>query len=125
MYRGGYAINRGYLRYSSGPLRFQYVHRIVVERLLGRKLKRSEEVHHMDFDRLHNCPCNLLLLPRCFHGIMHVHAKQRDEGGRFLTVASTLQEPDWVTGGLDRRGPGREPGDDDEDEEREGTRAAG
>ena len=38
--------NNGYPRFSSGPNRGQYVHRVLKERQLGRKLKTSEEVDH-------------------------------------------------------------------------------
>lgn len=49
---GMYITQKGYWRYSSGPNRGRYVHRVVAERQLGRPLKRSEVAHHRDGNRL-------------------------------------------------------------------------
>ena len=96
----------GYWRYSHGPKRWKLVHRDMMEKLLGRPLEKDEEVHHMDFDRQHNCYCNFLLLKpgRAWQRAQHVNAlTHRDEGGRFARSAGTTQDalhgddvPDWV-----------------------------
>lgn len=39
----------------------------MIERLLGRKLYSHEHVHHMDWNKLNNCPCNLVVLPMQFN----------------------------------------------------------
>lgn len=36
-------------------------HRLVMEKIIGRKLKRTEVVHHIDYDRSNNHPSNLIL----------------------------------------------------------------
>jgi len=74
---------KGYLRYSAGPNRDRYVHRVVMSRLctefcyypldqttpLGRPtgLPWGFTVEHLDHNRTHNCPGNLLLLQTEIH----------------------------------------------------------
>ena len=59
---------KGYLRVTAGPCRWQYVHRIVAEALLGRPLRRDEEVHHRNGDRRDPRAANLLILGSSDHG---------------------------------------------------------
>jgi hypothetical protein len=49
----------GYLQITAGPLRGVYVHRLVLEAKLGRKLEPDEEAHHKNDDRLDCRPENL------------------------------------------------------------------
>lgn len=51
--KNGASVRRvhGYLRYTSGPKRGDYVHRHEKEKKLGRKLKSTEEVNHKRGDR--------------------------------------------------------------------------
>lgn len=46
-------------------------HRYVMELMLGRRLKRSEQVHHRNHDRLDNRPENLELVNSQEHGERH------------------------------------------------------
>ena len=48
-----------YLRISAGPLRGQYVHRLVMEAKLGRPLTADETVDHEDGNSLNDNPSNL------------------------------------------------------------------
>jgi hypothetical protein len=64
--RNGYAVLR-----VKGRLR--YVHRIVMELVLGEPLQRDQVVHHRDGNKLHNCPPNLELLGRAHHAWQHHH----------------------------------------------------
>lgn len=61
----GWSIHtKGYVIYTGRrhkELRGKNSSRLAMEILLGRKLSTNEIVHHMDFDKLNNCPCNLLL----------------------------------------------------------------
>ena len=43
-------------------------HRYVVEKMLGRKLNRDEQVHHVDHDKENNDPANLSILAASPHG---------------------------------------------------------
>ena len=63
-----------YPRMTAGPLRNQYVHRIVAAALLGRELSRDEEVHHRDNDRRNCWFTNLWVIGEVDHG--WVSAKQ-------------------------------------------------
>lgn len=71
---GTHKSQKGYPRVSAGPLRNQYVHRIVAEAMLGRPLKDDEEVHHKDGDKKNFHPSNLMVLGQSDHG--WVSAKQ-------------------------------------------------
>ena len=57
-----------YPRVTAGPLRHRYIHRIVAAALLGRELKKDEEVHHKDHDRRNFNWDNLLVLGGKDHG---------------------------------------------------------
>jgi hypothetical protein len=47
--------------------RERYLHRLVMEILLGRMLRRDEHVHHLDGVKLNNRPANLQLLSAGAH----------------------------------------------------------
>jgi hypothetical protein len=71
----GYSIHsKGYLKITSGPLRYQYIHRIVAAALLGRDLRRDEEIHHRDGDKRNFKWNNLTVMGSLDHG--WVSAKQ-------------------------------------------------
>lgn len=46
-------------------------HRVVAERVLGRRLKRHEEVHHIDGNKRNNKNENLLICTRAYHRALH------------------------------------------------------
>ncbi len=60
----------GYLSLCVGNKR-EYVHRIVMEEHLGRKLTDNEAVHHINGDRTDNRIENLQLLSRAEHSKLH------------------------------------------------------
>jgi hypothetical protein len=72
-WKGGKTVTKkGYIRITHGLHIWKYEHRVVVENLpgpcaLNRPLRSDEEVHHIDFNRGHNCPGNLLLLDEALH----------------------------------------------------------
>jgi hypothetical protein len=72
--RGWYLSSKGYPRFSSGPLRGKYVHRVVMEKKLGRPLRDDEDVHHKDGDKTNFKLRNLKVLGHREHG--YVSAKQ-------------------------------------------------
>ena len=51
-----YVDDRGYYRFSNSD---KLVHRWVAEKMLGRRLKKHEVVHHMDRNKLNNNESNL------------------------------------------------------------------
>jgi len=55
------ANNHGYIR----------KHRLVMEKLLGRRLKNEEVVHHIDGNKKNNNPNNLMLFPNNSIHIKH------------------------------------------------------
>jgi hypothetical protein len=59
----GSVTDAGYrkIKLASG---YEFEHRIVMERELGRPLRVGEQIHHLDGDRLNNDPANLELWSR-------------------------------------------------------------
>ena len=66
---------RGYAYVTTGPDRGRLVHRVVMERVLGRKLDSAEHVHHIDGNGLNNDPSNLMLVSNSEH--TRIHNEQR------------------------------------------------
>ena len=48
-----------------------YKHRKIMEGILGRKLRRGEEIHHLDKDPENNDPSNLILTVSNLHGTLY------------------------------------------------------
>ncbi len=59
--------------YPNGNPKYQYEHRILMEKKLGRKLKRHEHVHHRDGNGLNNDISNLELLDAKTHASKTMH----------------------------------------------------
>ena len=77
-WRGGVSVNqKGYRRMWAGAARGQYEHRMVMRELLrspiglvftpGQDIPDDMTVHHVDFDKKHNCHGNLMLLEKVIH----------------------------------------------------------
>jgi len=68
----------GYQRHG----RDQYVHRTIAEKVLGRKLKGAECVHHIDYDKSNNGLDNLVICPNeKYHKLLHARQRVLELGG--------------------------------------------
>ena len=65
----GFHENNKYLRSTFGQKK--YIHREVMEKVLGRKLTRDEHVHHINRDRKDNRPENLIVISNREHQKLH------------------------------------------------------
>lgn len=60
--------SKGYPRFHVKALRNKYVHIVMMEHYLGRKLERDEEVHHRDGNKLDWSRENLKIMGQREHG---------------------------------------------------------
>jgi len=70
----------GYVRDSKTD---RYVHRLVMEKKLGRRLLNTEHVHHKDGNKKNNKISNLQLVSNSEHRKIEIHYATRDKQGRF------------------------------------------
>jgi hypothetical protein len=54
-----------------------YAHRHIAECAMKRRLKKDEQVHHRNMDRLNNLPENLIVVKAQVHSILHAAMKRR------------------------------------------------
>lgn len=62
----------GYLALYVPGRRYVAVHRLVMEQVLGRRLRSDEVVHHISGDKTDNRPENLMVVTQSEHTQMHV-----------------------------------------------------
>lgn len=63
----------------------RHQHRIVMEKILGRKLRKGEIVHHKDGDKKNNRPSNLELCKKqADHASLHLRGAKRNRLGHLL-----------------------------------------
>jgi hypothetical protein len=82
-YRGGVSIEKrsGYVYH---PAIKRYGHSLIAEKVLGRKLKPGEVVHHLDGNGGNNEHNNLIICTQAYHAGLHDRFRLRDEKGRLL-----------------------------------------
>ena len=91
---------KGYIRITAGPLRNQYLHRIVAAAMIGRPLTKDEEVDHRDRNKLNPWFTNLIIRGEKDHGwvsakqahfMRHKDAKEKAEFEAFLAEQDRKQ----------------------------------
>lgn len=70
----------------------RYEHRAIMEKLLNRKLLRSEHIHHKDGNGLNNSPENLELLTAKEHYKCHIKERTKSQ----FIFARELKEGQWA-----------------------------
>ena len=72
---GRYLNENGYYRVYVGNLRYEYEHKLIMSKMLGRTLTSNEKVHHIDGNKVNNNPENLCVFPskkdhaKCHHDL--------------------------------------------------------
>jgi hypothetical protein len=74
----------GYIRITGSD---KYLHRQIMEQILGRRLLPNENVHHLNGDNTDNRPDNLTILSNSEHRKLHCETQAKDElSGRFVKI---------------------------------------
>lgn len=76
-------IDDGYIRISA-PGYDEFLHRVLMEQKLGRKLTSDEIVHHIDGNKMNNHPDNLTIESRSSHMKEHYDDRLKDKWNRFI-----------------------------------------
>lgn len=100
-----YLTAKGYRRFYSGPDRGKYEHRVVMRELCkvwcyypldeNTGLPAGLDVHHVDFDKEHNCIGNLILLDTAIHVVISGWWHRIKQTGRYEERLVLL---DWEVG---------------------------
>ncbi len=98
---GVHRTKAGHLRYSSpSSKRGKYIHREMIETLIAEThpltlatLQYPYEVHHMDYNKEHNCGANLLMLSNAVHSALTAHGRT---GSRGKFRPKWLPPPAWA-----------------------------
>jgi hypothetical protein len=87
--KGTRITSQGYCEFTSGPYKGRMVHRVMMEKMIGRSLATGEVVHHINENRADNNPLNLQLTTpsshSSHHAIINAPTRARNSLGQFST----------------------------------------
>jgi hypothetical protein len=76
-WRGGRRVDSGgYVRIWVGDDKYEFEHKQIAEKALGRKLKKNERVHHINGKKDDNRNANLLICTNGYHLNLHLKMKR-------------------------------------------------
>ena len=78
----GWTVNQsGYVMIWNG--KWEYEHRLVAEKALGKPLPPDAVIHHVDGDSMNNRPSNLVVCPdQGYHRLLHIRMKEYEDNKR-------------------------------------------
>lgn len=83
---------QGYVLVAVGRKKRRYEHRVIAEKALGRPLKKSEVVHHINCIRHDNRPENLLICTTGYHVQLHDRMRKDPYWSRVEQAAKSASE---------------------------------
>ena len=83
--KGGWIDNQGYHVIGIGHTGKAYLHRLLAEKKMGRKLRTKEVVHHINGDILDNRLSNLAIISHSEHSKIHLPPRDT-KTGRFINA---------------------------------------
>lgn len=63
---------------------YAYLHQLIAEEIIGRRLADNETVHHIDGNVQNNAKANLIVMNRSDHAVIHAMAAKRNLLGQFV-----------------------------------------
>ena len=87
-YGNGNQRTDGYIQITSGPYKGKLLHRLIYEEVYG-SIPKGYAIHHIDGDKTHNNPGNLMLLSKSNHHKLHMNK---------------TNHPRWDNGLIDKAG---------------------